>query len=109
MFNAKIQTYEAFREGVKRALRAGLRRANELQCRVVLVAGVSTGIYAGHRFRDRIGAELVGVVDEILAEEQTECLSVVYYITIPRSGDDCSKGPGLRRRLQCDVADLDAD
>lgn len=52
-FNTKIQTYGAFREGVKRALRAGLRKTDELQCQVALVAGVSTGIYAGHRFGQR--------------------------------------------------------
>lgn len=106
-FNAKIQTYGAFREGVKRALRAGLRKTDELQCQVALVAGVSTGIYAGHHFRDRIRAEFVDVVDEVLAEERAEYLRLVYYVTLPRGRDDCSEDPATRRRLQRDVVSLD--
>lgn len=83
-FYTALTTYEDFREAVKQAVRAGLIKMNDLECEVALVAGVSTGIYAGQHSH-RINKEFVDLVNEILYEEislrKRRNLKLVYYVT----------------------------
>ena len=106
-FNSKITTYGEFREAVKQAVRAGLIEMERIGCRVALVAGVSTGIYAGS-YQARINADFVSLVDEILDGESLDDLALVYYITLPsETGRDKSRDPATLERLRTDVASLD--
>lgn len=106
-FNSNITTYGEFREAVKQAVRAGLIEMDRIGCRVALVAGVSTGIYAGS-YRVRINANFASLVDEILNEESLDGLALVYYITLPSAtARDKSCDPPTLERLRADVASLD--
>ena len=64
---AAEQSYDFLLEGVRWALRAALEAAAADGCRVVLVARISGGLYAG-AWRRRLAAEYEGVVDAVLAE-----------------------------------------
>ena len=64
---AARDSYPFFREGVKWALRASLDAAARQGCTVALLAAVSCGLYAGPH-KERIGAALPKIVDELLVE-----------------------------------------
>jgi hypothetical protein len=59
--------YDLFYNSIKAALRAGLLAMAHEGCDVALLAGVSTGLYAGPH-RQRIGADFAKLVKELLAE-----------------------------------------
>jgi hypothetical protein len=82
-YNAMLAAdYSAFCEGVRCAVRASIRKSDELGCQIVLMAGASTGLYAG-RFKGRINRDFVGLVDEALAELNLRHVQLVYYVTLP--------------------------
>ena len=64
---AARDSYPFVREGVKWALRASLDAAARQGCTVALLAAVSCGLYAGPH-KERIGAALPKIVDELLVE-----------------------------------------
>lgn len=107
-FNSHMQnSYPSFREGVKCAVRAGLNKMRECQCSVALVAGVSTGIYAGPLFRTRINAEFTSIVDEILSEEpMASSLRLVYYVVLGRAGNDDSVDRRVLSKLREQISSL---
>ena len=55
------------KEGVKSALRAGLHAMAHHQCDVALLAGVSTGLYAGP-FHQQLQTDFPALADEVLKE-----------------------------------------
>ena len=59
--------YDLFRSGVKAALRAALVAMALRGCDVALLAGVSTGLYAGDH-QPRLLAEFEAIVNEVLSE-----------------------------------------
>ena len=64
---AAEQSYDFLLEGVRWALRAAFEAAAADGCRVVLVARISGGLYAG-AWRRRLATEYESVVDAVLAE-----------------------------------------
>ena len=64
---AAAAAYPLLEEGVRCALRAALDASIAEGCDVCLVAGLSTGIYAGP-WRERINAEFARIVEGLLAE-----------------------------------------
>ena len=103
-FNHVLTEYKDFREAVKQAVRAGLVEMDKLGCQVALVAGVSTGIYAGPH-RSDINVEFVDIVNEILREMSVVFLKLVYYVTLP---NDKTPGPdpATLKRLLAEVQTL---
>ena len=65
--NTQIGDYDVFRAAVKCALAAGLRAMAAEGCTIALVAGVSTGVYAG-QFKQQINADFSAIVNEILTD-----------------------------------------
>ena len=76
------------------------------ECSVALVAGVSTGIYAG-KFHGRVNAEFVDIVDEVLLEMPPEHLRLVFYVTLPRGSHDASTDRDTRLRFAAAIAARD--
>ena len=62
-----LQSYDVFKDGVRHAVRTGLLAMAHSGCDVVLLAGVSTGIYSGP-YKDRIRSEYASLVNDLLSE-----------------------------------------
>ena len=95
---AATRSFAFLRAGVKAAMRAALDAARAERCDVVLLAGLSTGLYAG-QWRERINDEFEQIVKELLAEpvaadgsSRAHCFRRVVWTKLSPDGD----GEGAR-------------
>ena len=100
---AATRSFAFLRAGVKAAMRAALDAARAERCDVVLLAGLSTGLYAG-RWRERINDEFEQIVKELLAEpvaangsSRAHCFRRVVWTKLLPDGDgECARGSSSR-------------
>ena len=80
--NTQARTnYDFFKEGIKVALKTAFDKLNDNDIKIVFVAGISTGIYAGTH-KDKISKEFIKLVQDVL--EQNKSTYKFEYVVFPR-------------------------
>lgn len=98
--NIKAKTeYNFFKEGIKVALKTAFDKLNENDIKIAIVAGISTGIYAG-KHKDKISKDFIRLVQDVL--EQNKSTYKFDYVVLPiyKSKNEYPKFDAVKQEIE---------